>query len=104
MVSSHQGVQGVLLLRAAVEAAQPGVAVVVVIVPGCQELLPGVRQLEARGEAGGQALGRQRGLERGGGRGLGVRLGGDEGVQVTGDAGGGGPGGAGSVTQTLPGA
>ena len=78
----HQGVQAVLLLGAAVEAAQPRVAVVVVIVPGAQELLPGVRQFEARGQAGGQALGWERGLEGRGGRGLGVRLRGDEGVQV----------------------
>ena len=54
-----------MLLGAAVEAAQTGVAVVVVIVPGVEELLPGVRQLEARGQAGGKPLGRQRRLERG---------------------------------------
>ena len=69
-----------MLLGAAVEAAQPSVTVVVVIVPGAQELLPGVRQLEARGQTGGQALGRQRGLEGGGGGGLGVWLWRDEGV------------------------
>ena len=93
---SDQGVQGVLLLGAAVEAAQPGVAVVVVIVPGAEELLPGVRQLEARGQAGGQPLGRQRRLERGRGGALGVRLRGDQGVQVTRDPRGGGACRAGS--------